>query len=104
MPCYCDTPNSDDQVEIEKRCKVRMYFDSQELLTHEQIIECEKKGLKQFPVGDVNEHLCKLCQVLNKEQMELIRAYYWNIKWNHKTLYDWHLQHCTDDITHNEED
>lgn len=101
MPCYCDTPDSSDQKKIEKRAKERMYFDAQSLLTKEQAQECNKRGLKQFPIGDVNEHLCKLCKVLKKEQMEQISAYYWMIEWKHKTLYDWHIQHCIDDENNN---
>lgn len=101
MPCYCGTPDESDQATIEKRCKDRMYFDAQGLLTREQADECEKRNLKQFPIGDVNEHLCKLCKILTKEQMELISAYHYQIKWQHKNLYDWHVQHCKDDIEHN---
>lgn len=97
MPCYCHTPDENDQVEIEKRCKNRMYFDAQSILEKEQFEECEKMKLKQFPMKDINHHLCKLCKVLSKEQMDKISAYYWQIKWNHKTLYDWHLKHCKDD-------
>jgi len=88
MPCYC---------EIERRCKERMYFDSQGLLTREQAQECEKRHLKAFPMGNINDHLCKLCKVLTEEQMKKISAYQWLIKWSHKTLYDWHIQHCKDD-------
>jgi Cdc6-like AAA superfamily ATPase len=97
MPCYCSTPDSKDQEEIERRAKERMYFDAQSLLTQEQIVEGGKRGLKQFPMGDVNDHLCKLCKVLSDEQMKEISAYQWQIEWSHKTLYDWHLQHCIDD-------
>lgn len=97
MPCYCDIPDSNDQKEIERRCKERMYFDAQTLLTKEQIDECSKRNIKQFPIGDVNEHLCKLCKVLTDEQMKKISAYQWQIKWNHKTLFDWHEQHKKDD-------
>lgn len=97
MPCYCDTPDADDQVEIERRAKERMYFDAQTILTNEQIEECAKRGLNQFPMGDLNDHLCKLCKVLTDEQMKEISAYQWNIKWSHKTLHDWHLKHLEDD-------
>lgn len=97
MPCYCDIPDNDDQEEVERRCKERMYFDSQGLLTKEQVQECEKRHLKAFPMGDINDHLCKLCKVLTEEQMKQIRAYQCQIKWSHKTLYDWHIQHCKDD-------
>jgi hypothetical protein len=98
MPCYCNIPDEEDQVEIERRCKENMYFDAQNLLTREQAVECEKRELKRFPIGDINDHLCKLCQVLTKEQMETLPAYYYQIKWSHKTLYDWYLQHCKDDV------
>ena len=104
MPCYCDIPDENDQAEIERRCKERMYFDSQRLLTREQARECEKRHLKAFPMGDLNDHLCKICKVLTKEQMEQISAYYWLIKWKHKTLYDWHVQHCKDDEENERED
>lgn len=97
MPCYCDTPDENDQATIEKRAKVNMYFDAVSLLTQEQILEAEKRGLKQIPMGDVNDHLCKICKILTREQMEDISAYYYQIKWPHKTLYDWHIQHCKDD-------
>lgn len=104
MPCYCDSPDENDQAEIEKRCKENMYFESQSLLTKEQADECEKLGLKMFPFGDINEHLCKICKILTKDQMEKIYAYYFLIKWPHKTLYDWHIQHCKDDEKFNNED
>jgi Cdc6-like AAA superfamily ATPase len=101
MPCYCDTPDEKDQTEIERRCKVNMYFDAQSLLTREQACECEKLEIKQFPIGDVNSHLCKLCKVLTKDQMSQVSAYYYQIKWEHKTLYDWYVKHCEDDREHN---
>jgi hypothetical protein len=97
MPCYCDTPDDDDQIEIERRCKVNMYFDAQAILTHKQIEECDRRNLKQFPMDDINNHLCKICQILTKQQMESILAIYFLIKWKHKTLYDWYVQHCKDD-------
>jgi hypothetical protein len=102
MPCYNDEPREDNQKEIERRCKVNMYFDAISLITKKQAIECEKRNLKQFPLGNINEHLCKLCNVLNKDQMEQVLAYYYQIEWSHKTLYDWHIQHCADDIKFNE--
>ena len=103
MPCYCDTPDASDQAEIEARCKKNMYFDATALLTREQAQECELRNLKRFPMGDVNDHLCKLCKVLTKEQMEKVWAYYYQIEWEHKTLYDWHLKHCKDDEAHNDQ-
>lgn len=101
MPCYCDTPNENDQVEIEKRCKTNMYFDAQSLLTKEQVEECNRQDLRMFPTEKVNDQLCKICKILTKEQMEKVSAYYFQIKWPHKTLYDWHIQHCKDDETFN---
>lgn len=100
MLCYCNIPDSKNQAEIEERCKTNMYFDAQQQLTRDQAIECGKRDLKQFPMGDINDHLCKLCKVLTKEQMEHVAAYYYQIEWKHKTLYDWHLQHCVDDAAH----
>jgi hypothetical protein len=97
MPCYCDTPSDDDQKEIERICKERMYFDSIYLLTVEQAQLCYQKDIKQFPYPDVNTALCKLCSILTKEQMEKISAYHWQIKWPHKTLYDWYAKHLEDD-------
>jgi hypothetical protein len=101
MPCYCDTPDENNQAEIEKRCKTRMYFDVQELLTSEQFDECEKRNLKRFPMININEQLCQLCKVITDEQMKKISAYHWQIKWSHKSLYDWHCQHCKDDEVFN---
>lgn len=103
MPCYCDTPDSDDQVEIERRCKENMYFDACSLLTKEQAQECERRGVKAFP-GSFNEGLCKLCKVLTELQMKSVVAYYFQIKWPHKTLYDWYIQHCKDDAHHSKGD
>jgi len=97
MPCYCDTPEEEEQIEIERRCKERMYFDSKSLLSREQLQECARRAVNQFPIGDVNDQLCKLCQVLTKEQMEKISAFYFNIEWDHKTLYDWYMKHIEDD-------
>lgn len=97
MPCYCDSPEENDQKEIEKRCKARMYFDVQDLMTDEQIKKSHELKIGKFPLPDVNTALCKLCSILNKEQMEQIKAYYWQIKWEHKTLYDWYVKHCQDD-------
>ncbi len=102
MPCYCNIPDEKDQEEIERRCKVSMYFYAQRYLTIEQVRECEKQELKQFPLDDENNHLCKLCKILTKEQMEEISAYWYQIKWKHETLYDWYVQHCIDDEKHNE--
>lgn len=45
-----------------------------------------------------NQLICKICKILTKEQMESILAIYFLIKWKHKTLYDWHIQHCKDDL------
>ncbi len=103
MPCYCDTPDEKDQIEIEKRCKDRMYFDLQQLLTYEQAKECEKQNLKQFPTQNVNEQLCALCKIVTKDQMLKITAFYYQIKWDHKNLYDWYVQHCIDDKNFNKE-
>ncbi len=101
MACYCDSPESTDQKEIEKRCKERMYFDAQSLLTREQARECEKRNLKQFPLGDINDHLCKLCKVLTEDQMKTISSDYWGIEWPHKNMNEWHIKHCQDDKQHN---
>ena len=68
------------KLKLSEDAKKRMYFDSQRLLTREQARECEKRHLKAFPMGDLNDHLCKICKVLTKEQMEQISAYYWLIK------------------------
>lgn len=99
MPCYYDSPSNSDQVEIERRAKERMYFECQSVLTKDQAIECEKMDLRQFPrdAAHLNESLCKICKVLTKEQMKTISAYYQQIEWPHKTLYDWHIRHCIDD-------
>lgn len=97
MPCYNDTPGEDDQLEIEKRCKIRMYFDVQSLMTDEQVAIANAKEISMFPLPDENTALCKLCSILEKEQMEKITAYYFCIKWPHKTLYDWYMKHIEDD-------
>lgn len=106
MPCYSDIPDEDDQAEIETRCKVRMYFDVQTLMTTDQCKESQKQNISMFPpMKDtreaINQALCKLCHILQKEQMEKISAYYYQIKWSHNTLYDWYVQHCKDDINFN---
>ncbi len=98
MPCYCDTPDSDNQVEIEKRCKANMYFEAVHCLTREQAQEAEKRELKQFPLDDVNFDLCQICKILTEDQLKSISAYYYNIAWVHKTLYDWYAQHVIDDF------
>lgn len=97
MPCYCDIPEETDQIEIERRCKVNMYFDVQLLMTPDQRKIAEENKISQFPLPDVNSALCKLCNILKKEQMEQVPAYYYQIKWTHKKLYDWYIQHCKDD-------
>ena len=101
MPCYCDTPDSSDQAKIENACKKRMYFHAQSVLTLKQECECEKRNLKQFPMDNVNDHLCKICKVLTEEQMKSISAFYDRIEWPHENLFEWHLKHCQDDIEHN---
>lgn len=102
IPCYCDTPDKDDQITIQKRCRVRMYFDAVASLTKEQVIKIENTTkLSQFPIGDCNECLCKLCQFLEEEQMKNISVFYYNIEWPHKTLYDWYVQHLKDDKDNN---
>ncbi len=97
MPCYCDIPDESNQIEIEHRCKERMYFDSINLLTNEQIEECSKRELKLCPFDNINNHLCKLCEVLTEKQMESIPATDYLINWKHKTLLDWYNQHKIDD-------
>lgn len=82
---------SEEIKEIEKRCKVRMYFEAQDLLTMAQLIECENIGLQKFPVGDVNTHLRKLCKILTKKQMKKVSASYFQLTWSHKTLFDWYI-------------
>jgi hypothetical protein len=101
MPCYCDIPNETDQIEIERRCKQRMYFDAATLLTNDQIDLCNKKNISAFPLPDVNTALCRLCSVLTQEQMEKVSAYYFGIKWRYKNLHGWYEQHCIDDTLHN---
>ena len=103
MPCYCDTPDEKDQKEIERRCKARMYFDVQSLMTNEQIKLSHEMKMSAVPIPDENTALCKLCSILTKEQMEKIDAYYYQIKWEHKTLYDWYVKHKSDDKKHNSE-
>lgn len=98
MPCYCDIPDAEDQVEIERRCKVNMYFDVQSLMTKEQVKKSNEMEISMFPLPDVNTALCQLCSILDKDQMEKISAYWNDIKWPHKTLYDWYVQHCKDDL------
>ncbi len=101
MPCYCDTPASDDQYEIERRSKERMYSHAMSILTKEQVKQCQNLNLKQFSFEDINENLCKICKVLTKEQMERISAFYYLIEWPHENLYEWHIKHCEDDKRHN---
>jgi hypothetical protein len=106
MACYCDTPEEDDQKEIENRCKVRMYFDAVDSqFTREQYEEAKKKNIKLIPGfddEDINSNLCKICSILTKEQMENISAFYYQIKWPHETLYDWYVKHIEDDRKHND--
>ena len=97
MACYCDTPSENDQAEIERRAKKRMYFAGTEVLTKDQI---ENNEIKVLPLLDANTALCNLCKILTEEQMKSISAYYWQIKWRHKTLYDWYLKHVKDDKIH----
>ena len=104
MPYYYDTPDEEDQVEIERRAKVRMYFDAQEFLTEKQIEECNKNNIMKFPIAQsINKSLCNMCKILTENQMKKIYAYPYIIKWKHKTLYDWHIQHCKDDKVFNNE-
>lgn len=90
MPCYCDIPDENDQIEIERRCKVMMFFDA-----------CHISGNDFIPGPDINEDLCLLCKILTEDQMKKVLAIYDKIKWNHKNLYDWYIQHCIDDINNN---
>jgi hypothetical protein len=103
MPCYCDIPEEDDQVEIERRAKERMYFDVQSFMTKKQVMKSHKLKISMFPLPDVNTALCKLCCILDKKTMEKVSAYQYQIKWSHKTLWDWYVQHCKDDRKHNGE-
>lgn len=82
-----------------------MYFDAINLLTNEQLKQCEKEKISRFP-EDVNYSLCRLCKVLTEDQMKQVSAYCYQIKWPHKTLFDWHLKHLQDDekINHKEEE
>jgi len=101
MPCYCHTPDSSGQKEIEERCKARMYFLAQSVLTKDQIEECKKNNLKMIPMENVNDHLCKICKILTEEQMKKISAFYFQIEWPHNNLWEWHLKHCEDDKINN---
>lgn len=103
MPCYCDEPDESNQAEIERRCKENMYFDATAILNAENFKKAEELGIeiKKFPLPDANTALCNICKVLTEEQMKSILAYYYQIKWEHKTLLDWYKQHCKDDIEHN---
>jgi hypothetical protein len=103
MPCYCDTPSKLDQAEIERRCKVNMYFEATGILTKENIDKADNLGLKisQFPLPDPNTALCNICKILDEDQMKSIPAYYFNIEWNHKSLWDWYQKHLIDDEKHN---
>lgn len=100
MPCYYDTPDSKNQAEIENRCKVRMYFDVQGLMTDAQIEKCKEMKISAFPgfsYEEASECLCKLCSILEAEQLSEMDAYQWNIQWKHKTLLDWYISHIEDD-------
>lgn len=101
MPCYCDTPDENDQAEIEKRAKERMYFDGISLLFEEQKNKCKQDKICFVPLPDPNTALCNLCKILTQEQMQGVSAYYYQIKWPHKTLYDWYIKHCEDDLNNN---
>ena len=101
MPCYCDIPDSKDQEEIQNRCKTNMYFDVQSLMTKEQIEKSKELGISKFPghsTHEINERLCKLCSILDSSQMDKIPAIYYQTDWKHKTLNDWYIQHCKDDL------
>lgn len=101
MPCYCDTPNSKDQAEIERRCKVGMYFAVQGLMSKKQIKKANEFNIGQFPGEDVNQALCNICKLMTENQLKKVSAYYYEIKWPHKTLYDWYVTHVADDKEHN---
>ena len=102
MPCYYDTPGKSDQIEIQARCKKRMYFDATAILTNDNLEKADKIGIEicQFPLPDPNTALCNICKVLSQEQMQTIDAYYYQIEWEHKSLWDWYQQHCKDDKKH----
>jgi hypothetical protein len=83
-----------------------MYFYVQGLMTEDQLKKAQEMKVSKFPgfsAMEINERLCALCSILDKEQMEKIPAFYYQIKWKHKTLYDWYIQHCKDDIAHNKD-
>jgi hypothetical protein len=98
MPCYCDVPDENNQAEIEKRAKKRMYFDATTLVTQEQ---ADEHQLCFAPLPDENTALCKICKILTEKQMKTISAYQYQIKWPHKTLHDWYVKHLEDDRIHN---
>lgn len=104
MPCYCDIPDESDQAEIQARCKVKMYFDAVNILNSNNLAKAKLLGVKilSVPVPDANTALCNICKVLNQEQMQSIDAFYYQIKWSHKSLWDWYQQHCKDDLEKNE--
>lgn len=106
MPCYCDIPDECDQAEIQKRVKTRMYFDAISTLNSENLYKAKLLDIKicQVPLPDPNTALCNICKVLIQEQMQRISAYYYQIKWEHRTLWDWYQQHCKDDLENNEND
>lgn len=95
--------NEEEQAEIERRCKLRMYFGCQAILTKEQMSSEKHKNLEMFPFDPINTMLCTVCSIMTEEQMKNISAWHYNIKWTHRTLHDWYIQHCKDDAEFNEE-
>ena len=65
MPCYCDIPDEEDKIKIEDRCKTRMYFDVQSLMTSTQVHKSNEMHISQFPVGDCNISPSKELSIFN---------------------------------------
>ena len=62
-----------------------------------QLTELHNKYMSILEDSKKEIQFIKQRTLLTKEQMEEISAYYYQIKWPHKTLYDWYLKHCEDD-------
>jgi hypothetical protein len=93
----CDIPDFNDQLQFELRCKNNMYHKAINSMTEEQIRKYNELNIRVFPLPEPTISLCKLCSILDKEQMEKISAFFPEIEWKHKTLHDWYVQHCRDD-------
>lgn len=90
MARYWNSPDERCEEEIQRRNKIRMYFDALMFLGVGEITN--NNNIYSLPLPDPNTALCNLCKMLTDEDMKKIPAAHYQVKWPYKTLFDWYYE------------